>query len=309
MTYSSGGKIQATDYNGFVSTGVPNFNNIWSTGSTNSGYGQTALATVSAGNKVTATNFWNSLVANIASSAAHQGTTITAITPPVAGNKVAFLSALSTNLGAINTGRLNCSAVGTDITGSGTRTTAWGTGQSIPSVTSTVTVTFASANAARYFFNAGGQILVSTNKTTGSGTPEDVAWINLCADIGTIGLPAVSTAQTLVAASYTGLTKFGGGGSAPVTYVRNGFYDLTSTPTIYFKQFGNTGVYTSDYIQILYSVSGAVVTISGVFLDTSSFFANTVTGNLTVTAIARPPSTTNLTNSWGTPTVNVTAPA
>jgi hypothetical protein len=309
MTYSAGGKVQATDYNGFASTGTPNFNNIWATGSGNSGYGQTALATVTAGQKVTATNYWNALVANITASASHQGTTITAITPPVGGDKVAFLSALSTNLSAINGGRLNCSAVGTDITGSGTRTTAWGTGQSIPSVTSTITVTFASAAAARYFFNAGGQILVSTNKTTGSGTPEDVAWINLCSDIGTIGLPAVSTAQTLVAASYTGLTKFGGGGATPVTYVRNGFYDLTATPTAYFKQFGNTGVYTSDYIEISYSYSGSVVTISVTFLDTSSFFANTVTGNLTVTAIARPPSTTYLTNSWGTPTVNVTAPA
>lgn len=309
MTYSSGGKIQATDYNGFVSTGVPNFNNIWSTGSTNSGYGQTALSTVVTGGKVTATNFWNALVANIASSASHQGTTITAITPPVGGNKVAFLSALSTNLNSINTGRLNCSAVGTDITGSGTRTTNWGTALGIPSVTSTITVTFASANAARYFFNAGGQILLSSSKTVGSGLPEDTSWINLCTNIGTIGLPAVSTAQTLSGTSYTGLTKFGGGGSAPTIYLRNGFYNLTSTPTIYFKQFSNSGVYTNDYIQILYSLSGAVVTISVVFLDTSSFFANTVTGNLTVNAIVRPPSTTYLTSSWGTPTVNVTAPA
>jgi hypothetical protein len=107
MTYSAGGKVQATDYNGFASTGTPNFNNIWATGSGNSGYGQTALATVTAGQKVTATNYWNALVANITASASHQGTTITAITPPVGGDKVAFLSALSTNLSAINGGRLN----------------------------------------------------------------------------------------------------------------------------------------------------------------------------------------------------------
>ena len=39
MTYSSGGLIEAADFNGFVSTGSPNINNIWSTGSTDSGWG------------------------------------------------------------------------------------------------------------------------------------------------------------------------------------------------------------------------------------------------------------------------------
>jgi hypothetical protein len=42
MTYSSGGLIQATDYNGFVSTTVgANVNATW-----NTFYGQTAIATV-----------------------------------------------------------------------------------------------------------------------------------------------------------------------------------------------------------------------------------------------------------------------
>ena len=46
MTYSSGGLIQATDYNTFISTGTPNINNIWGTGSGDSGWGQTSIATV-----------------------------------------------------------------------------------------------------------------------------------------------------------------------------------------------------------------------------------------------------------------------
>ena len=43
MTYVSGGLIQATDYNGFVSTTAgANVNATWSTGTTSAGYAQTA---------------------------------------------------------------------------------------------------------------------------------------------------------------------------------------------------------------------------------------------------------------------------
>jgi hypothetical protein len=309
MTYALGGLIQATDLNGFVSTGSPNFNNIWSTGSSSSGYGQTAVNTVTAGTTVSF-NPWSTLITNMASAAAHQGTSITAITAPVAGNTVAYLSALSTNLTSINNGRLNAAAVGTDITTSATRTTDWGTAVSIPVVTSTVTITFSSSTTARYFFNAGGTLRISCSRTLGAGNPQDLAWTQLCTDIGTLALPAVSTAQTIAGTSFTGFTKIGGGGTAPSTYVRNGYYDLTGTPTTYFQQFSSTGVYTGDNLSMNLSVSSNIVTISVIFTDVSSGTADdTVTGSLTVTATARPPSTANIANSWGTPTVAVTAPA
>lgn len=309
MTYSVGGKVDAADLNGFVSTNTPNFNNIWSTGSSSSGYGQSALSTVAAGDKVTY-NPWAALITEIANAASHQGTSITAITPVIAGDKVAYLSALSTNLGLVNTNKLNAAAVGTDITNTGTRSANWGTAVAIPTVSSTITVTFTSANAARYFFNTGGTIRVSCSRSGGAGNPQDLAWTDLCTDIGTLALPAVSTAQTIVGVSYTGLTKIGGGGSAPTTYIRNGFYQLTGTPTAYFQQYSNSGVYTGDNIQVSYSASATVVTITVLFTDVSSGTGDdTVTGNLTVTAVARPSETTYITNSWGTPVVAVTAPA
>lgn len=309
MTYSVGGKVQATDYNGFASSSTPNVNNIWSTGSGDSGYGQTALTTVAAGAKVLASP-WSGLISAINSMAAHQGSTITAITPVIAGDKIAFLSALSTNLSTVNTNRLNATAVGSDITNSGTRTTQWGPAVGITQVTSTVTVTFADANSLRYFFNAGGTIRISCSRSGGSALPANTAWTNLCSNIGTLGLPATSSAQTIAGTNFTGLTKIGGGGSAPTIYVRNGYYQLTTTPTLYFRQFSNESVYTNDNIELLYSVSGSVITITVRFNDTESGLpSDLVDGDLTVTAVARQPSTTNLTNSWGTPTVSVTAPA
>ena len=305
MTYALGGLIQATDLNGFVSTGSPNFNNIWATGSGDAGYGQTAVATVTAGTLVEF-NPWNTLITKIASAAAHQGTTITTITAPVAGNTIAYLSSLSTNLISINTNRLNAAAVGTDITTTGTRSTSWGANLSIPTVTSTITVTFASANQARYFFNTGGSVLVSCSRTGGVGTPEDTAWSDLCTDIGSLGLPAVSTSQTIAAASYTGLTKFSGSGT-PTIYTRSGYYNLTGSPVILFKQYSTTSSYTSDYIQLSYSTTSTVLTITVQFTDTN--VSSPITGSLSVTAIARPSETTNITNSWGTPVVAVSSPA
>lgn len=305
MTYATGGLIQATDLNGFVSTGSPNFNNIWSTGSGDAGYGQTSVSTVTAGT-VVSFNPWNTLITNMAAAAAHQGTTITAITPPTAGNSVAYLSALSANLASINTNRLNAAAVGTDITTTGTRNTNWGNNVAIPTVTSTITVTFASAAQARYFFNTGGAVLVSCSRTGGVGSPEDVSWSDLCTAVGSLGLPAVSTAQTIAAASYLGLTKFSGSGT-PTTYIRNGYYNLNSTPAILFKQYSIASAYTSDYIQLSYSTTATVLTITVEFTD--SHTSSPVTGSLSVTAIARPSETTNIVNSWGTPVVAVSAPA
>ena len=306
MTYASGGLIEATDLNGFVSTGSPNFNNIWSTGSSDAGYGQTAVSTVTAGTTVSF-NPWNTLITNINLAAAHQGVTlIPIITPPVAGDLVSYLSTLSAHIVSVNNNRLNASAVGTDITTTGTRSASWGNNLSIPTVTSTITVTFGSAAQARYFFNTGGAVLVSCSRTGGVGSPEDVSWSDLCTAVGSLGLPAVSTAQTIAAANYTGLTKFSGSGT-PTTYTRSGYYNLTGTPAILFKQYSIATAYTSDYIQLSYSTTATVLTITVQFTD--SHTSSPVTGSLSVTAIARPSETTNITNSWGTPVVAVSAPA
>lgn len=308
MTYSTGGLIQSTELNEFVSTGSPNFNKIWSVGSGDSGWGQTAVSIVTPGT-IVSYNPWNTLITNMATAASHQGTSITNITAPLTGDTVAYLSALSTNLSRINSFRLNAASVGTDIINSATRTTNWGTAVSIPIVTSTITITFSSVTTARYFFNAGGTVRISCSRTGGDGTDQDIAWTQLCTDTGTLVLPAAASAQTIAGTNYTGFTKIGGTGT-PSTYIRNGYYNLTGTPTTYFRQYSTSGVYIGDNLAMNLSVSSNVVTISVIFTDISSGTDfDRATGNLTVTAVARPPSTTYINNSWGTPTVTVTAPA
>jgi hypothetical protein len=310
MTYAQNSLILAADYNNFVSTGSPNVNNIWSTGSGSSGYGQTALSTVSQ-NAIILAGPWSNLINSIASMAAHQGTAITAIPAITSGQKISYLSAIAPNLSAVNTNKLNSAATGTDIVNSATRTTPWGPSLGLSQLDSTITVTFSSADAVRYFFNAGGTIRVTCSRSGGSAFPANTSWTNLCTDIGSLALPATSATQSIAGTTFNGLTKLGGG-SLPNTYVRNGYYQLTAAPALLFKQFSNVGVYTNDHIEVYYSASGNTVTITVRFSDIESGYVPTgdvVDGNLTVTAAAKPPSTANIANSWGTPTVSVTAPA
>jgi hypothetical protein len=117
MTYVSGQLIQATDYNGFVSTTAgANVNATWSTGTTDAGYGQSALTTVSAAGTVTATQ-WASLVNTISSMASHQGTTITSRVAPTTGATISILAAVNTDLTNCYTNRGNAIATGAQFTG------------------------------------------------------------------------------------------------------------------------------------------------------------------------------------------------
>ena len=92
MSYAQFGTIQASDYNtlvGAATGGTANaLNTVWSTGSSGAGYGQTAEATVATGDSVTASK-WANLVNKTANTATHQGTSISAVSAPVAGGTIA----------------------------------------------------------------------------------------------------------------------------------------------------------------------------------------------------------------------------
>jgi hypothetical protein len=178
MTYSSGGLIEATDYNGFVSTNAANINAVWGSGSSDFGWGETALSTVSATSTITATQ-WATLVNQVSTMANQTGVAITSRTAPVAGNTIAVLANVNTDITNISTYRGNASA-------SGTQYTSW-TGTSsqtnnITGVNSTIvythTVTFPSATAARYFWNAGGLVKIQFSKSS-TGNFGDPEWNDL----------------------------------------------------------------------------------------------------------------------------------
>lgn len=324
MSYTAGGLIEATDYNGFVTnTAGANVNGVWSTGSTDRGWGQTALGTVAAAGTVTATQ-WASLVNTISSMGSHTGTAITSRTAPSAGNTITILSNLNTDLINITANRGNAAAVGATSstwTGSVAKTTATGSGASAWTITWTQTVTFGSADAARYFWNAGGLVRLDMSKTS-TGTDADSDWNTLSGAIGTLYVSGRvnSAAQTIAGTSYTGFTRVGGTGTPSPNLTTTGWYSLTAgaAATEVFRLTNTLAPYTSDFIRVQLAVNAArtVLTLTTTWSDSGTGQTSNISGG---TDTASPftafgtapavlcrfvnPSTTYLTNTWGTPAV------
>ena len=318
MTYSSGGLIQATDYNGFVSTTVAgNVNATW-----NTTYGQSALATVSAGGTVSATQ-WATLNTTIASMATHQGTSITSRSGPTAGNVIAIQSAVGTDITNCYTNRLNANVIGSQFTGwtgTASKTTATGSGGATWTITFTDTITFANAPAANYFFNCGGYLQVQFGKSS-TGTVADTEWNAFIGAAGAGGVVAAkviltsdAASKTIVGVSYNGTYKTGGTGTPSTLATGIGYNQLTGTPQTIYKQFDAGAAYSSNYVQVNASVSGAVVTLTTTWFDAGD--ANTgstaqISGGTATTGISfgtAPttivtcyyPENTNIANTWGT---------
>ena len=319
MTYSSGGLIQAADYNGFVDTNVgANINATWGTGVTSAGYGQTAIPTVSAAGTVTATQ-WATLVNNIASMGSHQGTAITARTAPVVGNIIDILSAVNTDITNCYNNRGNAAASGSQFTGyTGTNSKTGATSGATWSITFTNSVTFASADAARYFFNAGGTIKIDVSKTA-TGATGDPEWNDLANTLcGDIFITGGAYSQTIAGVVYTGTTKSGGTGTPNTLATTTGFFDLTpgGAAVIVYKQFADTAPYTNNFIQHSLSLNAGstVLTITTLWsasdgdpISGGTAASGATPGTAPCTIVTYfPPSSTYLTNTWGTPTVAAT---
>jgi hypothetical protein len=312
MSYAQYGLIEATDFNNLVGgnpvTTSGKLNTVWATGGTNAGYGQTAVANVVVGSTVTASN-WASLVNSTASSASHQGTSITSVTAPSAGGTVTFLSAIPTNLTTIYTSRLNAAAQGSTTSNTATRATTWSS-----AITFTHTATFANGDAARYFFNAGGQLAITCSHPSGTGI--NLLLNNLASNVGTVVLSSpTSGAITVAGTSYNGITKVGGGGNAPTVSTNSGYYALTTSNVTAFTQTASTGPsgYLSTFIRVIVQSngtqgsngdSGSVITIYTIWDEVPDGL--TAAANSATTLTVRPPAVTHIANTWGAITLSGT---
>ena len=326
MTYTAGSLIVAADYNGFVSTNGANVNGIWSTGAATAGYGETALSTVSTGATISATE-WSTLNSKVSAMASHQGTTITSRTNPVVGDTIAILANMNTDITNITSARGNAVASGaqtTTFSGTTSKTTDTGSGSTPWTITFTHTITWASANAARYFFNAGGRIKWETSKTS-TGNLADAEWNDLANTlVGDLFITAgsVLSPQTIAATSYTGTTKSGGTGTPVTLTTTTGWYNLLTTDTLIYKQFADTAPYTGQFIAVNAKTAGTgtQLVLTTTWVDpggsgtgssdvitggtaTASPFTTFGTAPTTLVTLFVPSSTYLTSAAWGTPTI------
>ena len=309
MTYAQYGTIAALDYNTLVggnpTTTANTLNTTWATGGTTAGYGQTAEANVATGDSVTASK-WANLINKTASAASHQGTSINSVSAPVTGGTIAYLSNVPTNLTTVYSSRLNAATQGATTSNLVSYGSSW-----VNALTFTHTATFANGDAARYFFNSGGQLKITCAHASTSGAG-NVLFNGLASNVGTVVMSAPTSGTiTIASTSYNGITKVGGGGSAPTVSTNSGYFAMTtSNATVFTQLAGGATAYLNSFIRVIAKSNGtqgsngdagSVVTLYTVWDEVPDGLTVGSGSNVTVTAVA--PETTNLSNTWGTITL------
>ena len=279
--------VLATDYNTIQSK----VNNILGIGSGDYGYGQTVTSSqVARTNRITVEQ-WNALRNDLLKARNHQ-TNI---------DESGLLTIPSTTIRIKESDRLAYSIFSDTITTNRlaippseqaslttletvTRTSPWAT-----TISHQVTVTFASENESRFFFNSGSSIKFSSSMTgysAGLSLLVNQSWATLLSNMGIISFNAYSTTNS-------------GTGTAQAI----GFYNLTTTDQLVFTKLVEAGnQYTPNQYDLYVKKSGNSV----IFTPTWSYTSDGNYGNFepadgTLTSLVQAYTATG-------PNVSVTAP-
>jgi hypothetical protein len=157
-----------------------------STGSGNFGYGQTTFSSlVSVGNTVTKTQ-WDALRFDIYNAVLHQTGSAASLVQVAVGDVIRFGASnpnsqydTVANQAIANRFDLGTGQFVTEAIGNTSFTSSWS-----QSVSSTTSITFTTAEQARFFFNAGGKIRFASSRTGGNGEAQNTSWSNLLSTAG-----------------------------------------------------------------------------------------------------------------------------
>jgi hypothetical protein len=243
MAYTAGDKILIDQYNTFLNgTTAGNFgiNHIIGTGDGKRGMGQTTLLRdadpVAVGQKITAAQ-WNALFTAMDNVSNHSNTaTVAATNPRTAGEIIAVVSTLNTQLQALATTVQDGCQLTTALT-LGTATSSVASAQWDTQHEAEYSFTFAGGDAARHFFNAGGKLRVTfSNAATGS-TGLDTVVTGLMNDISAFDMG--STVSTITGSTATDTVTTDG--------FALGYYDLTTSYQTLLHYTESSGTYDYSY--------------------------------------------------------------
>ncbi len=314
MAYQTGDTILDDHYNGFANTNDPNnVNKIWGTGNASYGYGQSnTVSTVSAGGSVQASQ-WNTLLSRMQSIGDHQGTNMTTADSGqlATGDPINAILEISNDITSFGNARYTAAAANLTASSNPNSVNRTFTGSWTSSVVHEVKFTFASSNAARFFFNAGGKITHVWNLSGHTSDDKANEWVDLFN----------TKAATFTFAGNT--DSLSGSGSQNINK-NEGFWsdDTDGSYAVYQKQFADTGPYTTNFCQWEVKVTGTagddggkgeVVTIKATASDASADSSDegqdpqdaadaaqtaldTVDGNLTSSWTFSKPNTNQLNN-------------
>jgi hypothetical protein len=231
--------ILASDYNSIQSTVA----SILGTGSGDRGYGQAVSSSqVAATNTITATQMQN-LKTDLDKIRYHQANAASTA-PSVSAGGVIYASdwsSYSSQASSLDGTRFNLATEQATLSGAVTKSAAnnsWNT-----SITHSFTVNFGSADAARYFFNAGGEIRVGPTITGfGGPTTKGGRWNSLFSTAGSIKFKANTTTSS--------------GGSASAI----GWYNLSGSQQIF--SIVDTGTYSGNDFTVTASKTSSTLSLT-----------------------------------------------
>lgn len=283
MAYTKGDPIAAQHINGFLSSAL----RLYGVGTGDRGYGQTTItATPVAVGDIIKSNTWSDLRRQMSVISMHQNNLdipllnplsevavsqpVVALTnPPTQYDIPAALQQLDNNR---LTAHLSSMTLSTNAH-SATRSTAWGQGNA--TIKAVVMINFDTENAARYFFNSGGEIRFRLNHPNGNSV-QDTQWRTaLQSRVGTITISAHKTSAS------------GTGGTGWFPVPNAGYYEYSSSGsgTVIVNGTGaGTGAYNTNSVVIsVKSVNRAGVNgANGRSLEVTITLRDTHTGYLDV---------------------------
>lgn len=235
MASSVNGLVSVSDYNAIYN----NISSVVGTGSVTTGYGQPVNSTAKAAHSIISQSDWDLLRYDLINAITHQSgsASLTEIDTHqlISSSVVASYESLNTQA---YTNRFNVAngqflTVGANADGSVLTASRTYNGNSFVTpgvefwrteISCSLTVTFPSANQARYFFNSGGEIRIQCARSGGAASAQNTSWTNLLNAIG--------------------MRSFGGQTPTTGTSPMDGtnFYKLTSTLQTFY-----TGAASSPY--------------------------------------------------------------
>ena len=313
MAYASAGLISATDYNnlawggtqGTYTSVTKNVAYVMGVGTGATGYGQTitAINTVASAATVTATQ-WSGMLTLLNGALGHQSGAGAVLSGNyTAGSIITYFANVATAVTTINTNAALYAAQGATTTGANFDATVTSS-TGLSSYTVDRTVTFASANQARYFFNAGGQLNLRLSTVNSADTGSESSFARLVTGLGGVGFKNTANGGR----TGTGITL--NTNNTALGYRTN----VLNTPATIVQVTDTTASYTAStgYLQVYTSsadTTNGSVGLNVVFRTVYSIADKTWDDSMSLTYrmavdIVYPESTYLTTNAWGTPTVS-----
>ena len=184
MTGAVGTNIAAVDYNNIRSKVIL----LLGTGSADKGYGQTILSSAVFGGNAVTKDSWDALRYDLMNIKYHQDGVIPPLvqiqkTDPIRygpGNPNTDYDTVA-DQATLNRFYIASSQAIVSTAASGQLSTSWST-----QAQCTLTATFDNANKARYFFNTGSKLRITSSRTGGAATAQNGAWTSLLSSVGTV---------------------------------------------------------------------------------------------------------------------------